>query len=78
MRVFIIVLLLSIASFAAWSCNTDDNTPYCAPAATQSCWCNSGRAGTQTCHDDGLDYGPCVCNPDAGVDAPPADAAKTP
>jgi hypothetical protein len=69
MRLLILTILVA-AVFAVWSCQDHDNTPICTPAAAQSCWCNRGLAGTQTCHDDGLDYGPCVCNPDAGADAP--------
>ncbi len=57
------ILVLSL--LAAVGC--DDNTPFCVPATTASCFCATGEPGEQACKVDGLSYGTCTCLPDAGV-----------
>jgi hypothetical protein len=39
----------------------------CTPGESGECLCDDGlHLGTQTCHDDGSGWGPCVCDEDPG------------
>lgn len=52
----------------------EDNTPVCVPEHASACVCATGEPGQRICEASGLERGDCVCLPDAGVDAPSADA----
>jgi hypothetical protein len=42
-------------------------TGACSPGESGECLCDDGlHLGTQTCHDDGSGWGPCVCDEDPG------------
>jgi hypothetical protein len=63
MRLPSVLLLLLLSG----SC--EDNTPQCIPSVVAPCSCYTGGPGEKTCSADGLEFGKCVCTPDAGVSA---------
>jgi len=42
--------------------------PICTPGATVPCGCEGNKPGTQSCQNDGLSYGSCVCQGGGGSD----------
>ncbi len=48
-------------------------TPLCVPGRAESCPCEDGRSGAQTCNEDGMGYGPCRCAPAEGEGEGPAE-----
>jgi hypothetical protein len=43
------------------ACSIDDAEPICDKGATQSCACESGETGAQSCVEDGFAWGECKC-----------------
>jgi hypothetical protein len=81
-RLFALCALLGCAACGSsdctwpwdWDWGWRENAPLCNPTERRDCTCNTGGKGQESCHADGLDYGPCTCTDesiptDAGVDA---------
>jgi len=62
------VFALAGLSLAGWSaaCGTEDTT-FCTPGAKQTCICDTGKYGSQTCLDDGSAFGECQCGDGMGA-----------
>ena len=69
------LLVLAAVSLGLPTCGAE-NQPLCIPNERQSCFCETGAAGTMTCDPNGYDFSGCLCNPDAAVDGVDAEASQ--
>lgn len=79
--------VLAMAARIALAACDGAEPPACVPDVATACDCPTGAPGTHVCNADGLEFGACVCSPDAGaadadagpdasdeIDAPAIDA----
>ena len=61
--------LPALALLIVGGCSGPSDPPVCTPGESRSCACSDGRAGAQTCNEEGSALGVCQCD-DADAGAP--------